>query len=190
VIFLELTLFRCLGFQFNFDYHLTVLNVLWALGWAMIVLSALVHLPSPLVTAFGLVVFAWHNLLDPIQSSNAVWSILHSPNFILANPQHSVFVAYPLIPCGRSQRSGIRPRTNLCLGIRRRRTFLLRAGLGLTATFVILRGVNNVWRSSSLDHAEMRSLQSALISEYQQISAVTVVPPDDARSGAAFSLGG
>src|SRR5437868_12250708 len=39
LIFLELTVFRCLGFQFNFDYHVTLLNVLWALGWAMIVLS-------------------------------------------------------------------------------------------------------------------------------------------------------
>src|SRR3954451_9366162 len=46
LIFLELTLFRCLGFQFNFDYHVTLLNVLWALGWSMIVLSALLHLPA------------------------------------------------------------------------------------------------------------------------------------------------
>jgi uncharacterized membrane protein len=29
---------RCLGWQFNFDYHVMILNVLWALGWAMIVL--------------------------------------------------------------------------------------------------------------------------------------------------------
>src|ERR1700722_7856403 len=28
LIFLECTLFRCLGFQFNFDYHVTLLNVL------------------------------------------------------------------------------------------------------------------------------------------------------------------
>ncbi len=93
LIFLELVLFRCLGLQFNFDYHLTLLDVLWALGWVMIVLSALVHLPAPVVTAFGLVMIAGHNLLDPIRSSNPVWSILHSLNFIVANPQHSVFVA-------------------------------------------------------------------------------------------------
>ncbi|MDQ2840811.1 MAG: heparan-alpha-glucosaminide N-acetyltransferase domain-containing protein [Acidobacteriota bacterium] len=48
LIFLELTIFRCFGFQFNFDYHVTFLNVLWALGWAMIALSALVYLPVPL----------------------------------------------------------------------------------------------------------------------------------------------
>ncbi len=46
LIFLELTVTRCLGWQFNFDYHVTLLLVLWALGWAMIVLSALVYLPA------------------------------------------------------------------------------------------------------------------------------------------------
>jgi uncharacterized membrane protein len=50
LFFLELTVFRCLGFQFNFDYQFALLNVLWALGWAMIVLSALVYLPPSVVT--------------------------------------------------------------------------------------------------------------------------------------------
>ena len=65
LIFLEWTLFRCLAVQFNFDYCLTLLNVLWTLGWAMIVLSVLVHLPLPVTTALGVVLIAGHNLLDP-----------------------------------------------------------------------------------------------------------------------------
>ena len=142
LIFLELVLFRCLGLQFNFDYHLTLLDVLWALGWAMIVLSALVHLPTPLVTAFGVLMIAGHNLLDPIMSSNAVWSILHSPNFILTNPQHSVFVAYPLIPWVGVTAAGYSLGQIYSWAFDRRRTFLLRTGLGLTAAFIILRGVN------------------------------------------------
>src|SRR6202167_4776314 len=52
LIFLELTVVRCLGWQFNFDYHVLILNVLWALGWAMIALSVLVYLPAWLVTTF------------------------------------------------------------------------------------------------------------------------------------------
>ena len=79
LIFLELTVTRCLGWQFNFDYHVTMLIVLWALGWAMIVLSALVYLPVSVVTAFGVVMIATHNLLNSIDSSNPLWSILHSP---------------------------------------------------------------------------------------------------------------
>src|SRR6202022_822668 len=55
LIFLDIVLFRCLAVQFNFDYHTTVITVLWALGWSMIVLSLLVHLPPSVVTAFGAV---------------------------------------------------------------------------------------------------------------------------------------
>jgi uncharacterized membrane protein len=98
LIFLELVVARCLGWQFNFDYRLTLLIVLWALGWSMIVLSGLVYMPASWVTAFGVVLIAGHNLLDGIQSSNPIWSILHSPNILWSDGQHSVFVLYPLIP--------------------------------------------------------------------------------------------
>jgi uncharacterized membrane protein len=142
LIFLEITVFRCLGLQFNFDYHLTLLDVLWALGWAMIVLSALVHLPTPVVTAFGVVMIAGHNLLDRIQSSNPLWTILHSLNFIVANPRHSVFVAYTLIPWVGVTAVGYSLGQIYAWAPDRRRTFLLRAGLGVTAAFVLLRGIN------------------------------------------------
>src|SRR5580704_14478054 len=83
LIFLDLVLFRCLAVQFNFDYHITIITVLWALGWAMTVLSVLVYLPPSVVAAFGVVMIATHNLLDSISSTNPIWSILHSPNVIL-----------------------------------------------------------------------------------------------------------
>src|SRR6202046_1245139 len=76
LIFLELVVSRGFGLQFNFDYHVTMLIVLWALGWAMIALSAFVYLPTYLVAAFGVVMIATHNLLDSVQSSNPIWSIL------------------------------------------------------------------------------------------------------------------
>src|SRR5271170_7737146 len=50
LIFLEVVVTRCFGWQFNFDYHVTLILVLWALGWAMIVLSALVYLPASVTT--------------------------------------------------------------------------------------------------------------------------------------------
>lgn len=142
LIFLELTLFRCLGFQFNFDYHMTLLNVLWALGWAMIVLSVLVHIPLWATVALGAIMVAGHNLLDSIQSSNPLWSILHAPNFILKTPQHSVFAAYPLIPWVGVAALGYSLGQIYAWTGQRRRTFLLRSGLGLSAAFVILRSFN------------------------------------------------
>src|SRR5580704_8344238 len=83
LVFLEVVMVRCFGWQFNFDYHLLLLNVLWALGWAMITLSILVYLPTSVVAAFGVVMIATHNLLDSIDSTNPIWTILHSPNFLL-----------------------------------------------------------------------------------------------------------
>ena len=142
LLFLELTLFRCLAVQFNFDYHITIINVLWALGWAMIVLSVLVHLPPSVVTAFGVVMIATHNLFDPINSSNPFWSILHSPNIILSTPNHAVFIAYPLIPWVGVTAAGYGLGQIYSWDPIRRKAFLLRLGIGLTVAFVVIRAIN------------------------------------------------
>jgi uncharacterized membrane protein len=70
LIVLEVTFVRCVGLQFNFDYHVTMLTVLWALGWSMIALGALVRLPSPAIAAIGVVIIATHNLFDSVRASS------------------------------------------------------------------------------------------------------------------------
>jgi uncharacterized membrane protein len=142
LIFLELTLFRCLAFQFNFDYHVTVLNVLWALGWAMILLSALVHVPTLATAAIGIIMIAGHNLLDRVESSHPLWVALHIPGFILQTPQHSVFVAYPLIPWIGVTALGYSLGRIYAWTSPKRRVFLLRAGIALLAAFFLLRRLN------------------------------------------------
>src|ERR1700730_12742144 len=142
LIFLELTVTRCLGWQFNFDYQVAMLIVLWALGWAMIVLSVLVYLPASIVTTFGVVMIASHNLLDSIQSSNPLWSILHSPNFIVNHPGHVVFVTYPLIPWMGVTAAGYGLGQIYSWPSARRKAFLLPLGLALTAAFFVLRAIN------------------------------------------------
>ena len=142
LIFLEFTVTRCLGWQFNFDYHLTLLLVLWALGWAMIVLSALVYLPAWVVTAFGVVMIAGHNLFDSVQSSNPLWTILHSPNFLVNSPGRIIFVTYVLIPWIGVTAAGFGLGQIYSWPSARRRAFLLPLGIGLTAAFVVLRGIN------------------------------------------------
>jgi len=142
LIFLDLVLFRCLAVQFNFDYHTTVITVLWALGWAMIALSALVHLPPSLVTTFGVVMIATNNLLDSIRSANPLWSILHSPNIIFEKPGHIVFLAYPLIPWVGVTAVGYGLGQIYAWEPARRQAFLLRLGILLTIGFVIFRAVN------------------------------------------------
>ena len=51
LVLLELTLIRA-AWTFNFDYaHYTLAGVIWALGWCMVLLAAIVWLPLPAVAA-------------------------------------------------------------------------------------------------------------------------------------------
>jgi uncharacterized membrane protein len=142
LIFLDVVVLRCLAFQFNFDFHVTLLLVLWALGWSMIVLSALIYMPDSWVTAFGVVMIATHNLLDNIQSTNPLWSILHAQQIVFATPGHVVFVAYPLIPWIGVTAAGYGLGKIYNEPAERRRAILLRLGIGLTAAFIALRALN------------------------------------------------
>src|ERR1035438_1813615 len=114
----------------------------WALGWAMITLSGLVYLRASLVAAFGLLMIATHNLFDSVQSPNPVWSILHSPNIILNEPGHIVFVAYALIPWIGVTAAGYGLGQIYNWPSSRRKALLLPAGISLTIAFLVLRAVN------------------------------------------------
>jgi uncharacterized membrane protein len=142
LIFLELVVARCFAYQFNFDYRVTMLLVLWALGWAMIVLSALVLVPTAVATTLGVVMIAGHNLLDSVKSASPLWSILHSPGFVLNTPDHVVFAAYPLIPWIGVTAVGYGLGQIYGWDAERRRRFLLRLGAGLTVAFLLIRALN------------------------------------------------
>jgi uncharacterized membrane protein len=143
LIFLEFVVVRCLGWQFNFDYHLVILNVLWALGWAMITLSVLVYLPASVVATFGIVMIATHNLFDSVQSTNPIWTILHAaPGFLLDRPGRIIFVAYALIPWVGVTATGYGLGQIYSWPSEHRRALLLPVGIGSVAAFFILRGIN------------------------------------------------
>jgi len=142
LIFLDVVVLRCLAYQFNFDYRMTILIVLWALGWAMIALAGLVQLPTSVVAAIGLAMIAGHNLFDSVTWTNPLWKILHSPGFILNTPAHAVFVAYPLVPWIGVTAVGFALGQVYGWGAERRRAFLLRAGVLATAAFLALRALN------------------------------------------------
>jgi uncharacterized membrane protein len=147
LIFVEVVLLRCFGWQFNFDYRVTMLTVLWGLGWAMIVLSALVHLPPRVVAALGALMIVTHNLLDSVRASTfgafaPLWSVLHAPAVIYSDGRHMVFVAYALIPWVGVTAVGYGLGQVYRWDPVRRRALLFRLGLALTVAFVMLRAVN------------------------------------------------
>ena len=87
LIVLELTVIS-FGWSFAFPY-LPFMQVIWAIGWSMIALSALIWLPRMAVLAIGLAIVAGHNLLDPIApgafgSAGVVWTLLHDGGPIFA----------------------------------------------------------------------------------------------------------
>ena len=142
LLVLETVVMRCLAYQFNVDYRVTLLLVLWALGWAMIALSVLVRLPTSAVAAFGAVMIVAHNLFDGVKSASPVWTVLHAPGFLLNTPEHVIFVGYPVIPWIGVTAVGYALGRIYTWDAERRRTFLLRAGLVLSLTFLVLRGAN------------------------------------------------
>src|SRR5687768_5241323 len=144
LVFLELTVVR-LAWFFNFDYGLMDLQVIWALGWSMVVLAGLVFLPMQAIAAFGIGMILMHNLLDGIRledfqaaDGSLGWqgwliSVLHVPRFP---------VVYPLIPWVGVMAVGYAFGPVMLMLPELRRLHAFRWGIALVAAFVALRALN------------------------------------------------
>lgn len=146
LIFLELVVMR-FALQFNLDYQVTIVTVLWALGWAMIGLGAMIWLPAWAIFSVGALMIVGHNALDGISPQAfgllaPLWSILHVPNIVLNSSGHVVFVAYVLIPWIGVTAIGYTLGQLYALDAVRRRAWLLGLGIGSCAAFVLLRLAN------------------------------------------------
>ena len=146
MIALDAVILRCLGWQFNFDFRVTLLVVLWALGWAMITLSVLVRWSPAVAAVFGLTLIAGHNLLDGVSPAAfgplaPLFLVLHRPG-LLVGPPHFLIVAYPLIPWVGVTAVGYALGQVFDWDPERRRTFLRRLGAAAIVGFAVLRWIN------------------------------------------------
>lgn len=146
LIVLELVVMR-FALQFNVDYHTTIITVLWALGWAMIVLAALVWLPAWAIATVGIVMVAGHNALDGVPASAfgalaPLWTVLHVPGVVYNDGHSLVFVAYVLIPWVGVTALGYVLGQVFSMDAERRRAWLTWMGVGLCLGFVALRLAN------------------------------------------------
>ncbi len=135
LVFLELTLVR-FGWTLNFDYHFVGVQVIWALGWSMVLLAPLVYLPARVTGALGVALVALHDLADNVHGSGWLWHVLHEPGIVALPDHRRVFIVYPLVPWVGVMAAGFG------FGELVRRARLVRLGGAMFVAFIALRASN------------------------------------------------
>lgn len=146
LVLLELTVIRFAWFL-NINYGYSFGQVIWAIGWSMVVMAGLVFLPTSAVTLAGIAMILFHNLFDGVRAADWgrldwLWRILHTgEQFGLF--QGKVFHPfYPLIPWIGVMAAGYGFGAFTLVEPRRRRREVLGLGLALTLLFMALRFSN------------------------------------------------
>ena len=155
LIVLELTVIRALMTFDVLPHGMYIGQTIWALGWSMIALAALVHLPLGLTGALGLVMILVHNAFDglvpaacapgqpPCGALDVLLNVLHQPGYIALGANGPVFYShYPLIPWVGVMAVGYAFGRLYTIDAADRRRALLYLGGGIVATFVVLRATN------------------------------------------------
>jgi uncharacterized membrane protein len=147
-----------LALFFDLDYSLLgVAEVIWIFGVSMVIMAALVWIPTWIVGAAGILMIAFHNLLDPIAVSpstsmagmpppdlmQSIWLFLHQPGFVvLFSGVTRVFVAYPIIPWLGVMAAGYWLGTIYEWDAERRRKLLFLLGGAASTLFILMRLAN------------------------------------------------
>jgi len=145
LVFLEIFI---VGLFRTFSYTYLNLQVIWAIGISMIVLSVLIYLPRALILLSAILLIAAHDLLDTVHvagnSSVAVlWSILHDVKHFTYG-YFIIYVHYPVLPWIGVMTAGyylgsLYARDYPAI---KRKQILFTLGVGAIALFIILRFVN------------------------------------------------
>jgi uncharacterized membrane protein len=147
LVFLDLFFVHTFGWWFNVDYHLLYGDVLWALGWSMVVMASLVFLPVWSIVTIGIAMVSLHNLFDTVSADSFgsfrwLWAILHSGDMLEPLPGVHFIPGYPLVPWIGVMACGYGFGTLLLRPQDKRRKELLVLGIGLTLAFVVIRATN------------------------------------------------
>ncbi len=102
LIILEITV---VNLSWQFGYNLTFIQVIWAIGWSMIILSALIYLPNRWILAITLPFLLLHNAIDDqamatfLGNADWLWKLLHIQTWIgFEGTEYGIIVIYPLLP--------------------------------------------------------------------------------------------
>lgn len=140
LVLLELTV---IGFGFQFIWPFVFLQVIWAIGFSMMAMAALVWLPRLAVLALGVIIVAGHGFFADFDERGLgalapVWTVLMRPGPL---PGIESFVLYPALPWAGVMLIGYGLGPMFLLEPDRRRRAIATLALAFLATFVILRGI-------------------------------------------------
>jgi uncharacterized membrane protein len=129
---------------FSLDFRfIGPLQVIWAIGWSMVVLAGLVYLPLRAVAVFGVAMIALHNTLDGVTSQAFPWMVLHQAGLVMLTDRGPlVWVQYPLVPWIGVMAAGYAFGSVYEREADRRIRIIRRLGLFLIAAFVLIRAMN------------------------------------------------
>jgi uncharacterized membrane protein len=150
LVFAEISIVT-LAWTFNPLFNLFILQVIWAIGWSMIILGLLAKTSRTTIIIIGCILFFGHNLLDYANlpkdgAASVIWNVLFRTNFIFyhLNDTHLVADIYAVLPWtgvmllgygfGVFFKSSVAPA--------QRKKAVLITGLALTALFILLRLIN------------------------------------------------
>jgi uncharacterized membrane protein len=142
LVVLELT---WISFSWQFGLNVIILQVIWALGMGMLLLSLLIWLPRPAIAIIAGLLILTHNAFDGYESGSYLWRAWHQGGFA-ALPEglglQGVMFVYPLMPWLGLMAAGYALGPVFQWEAARRERFLLLAGAGLLLAFVALRAFN------------------------------------------------
>lgn len=150
LILVELVIIT-LAFTFNPLYNLFILQVIWAIGFSMVILGLLVRAPLIVIGVIGGLIFFGHDILDYLKLPDSGTEYVLLRLFFTAhgtilpiNQTHFVFDLYALIPWTGVMLLGYvfgqlyKPSFDQ----QKRKNILLYVGLSLLTLFLILRVYN------------------------------------------------
>lgn len=146
LVLLEITVVRMCWIPDPF-YRFTLLQVIWVIGWSMVVLSAAVRLPELLVAGSGAVILLLHDLVDGVHAKDLgsfswLWTFMFERGALTPLPGHRIFVTYPLVPWLGVMFLGYTFGKLMLAEQAVRCAQSRRIGLAAIAVFVVLRAVN------------------------------------------------
>ncbi|HEY2972050.1 MAG TPA: heparan-alpha-glucosaminide N-acetyltransferase domain-containing protein [Pyrinomonadaceae bacterium] len=143
LVVLELTVIR-FAWTFNFDYaHWVLAGVIWMLGWCMIMLAALVWLPTWAIGTLGLLTIVFQQVFSLVprvlpeslrNSVGWIWEFVYPSG--LDGPQ-AINILYVLVPWIGVMAIGYAFGAIMICESAQRRRLCLKIGLSATALFLV-----------------------------------------------------